>query len=149
MLNVTPSRSDSVTYPSSVCCLWDKPAEARISGFQFPPLSLPTFNCTGLSIQKVEKLQLRKLPEKLPAGEKEIYPPLLTAQSSFQKWAAFQAGREPLWTGMVFSRLVGRTFRSGCCSCGCGWNSPLSLSWWGPQQVMDLSGRETPTYFLL
>lgn len=41
-LNGTPSLPDSLTYPSSVCCLPSKPGTAQVSGFPFPPLSLPT-----------------------------------------------------------------------------------------------------------
>lgn len=31
-----------LTYPSSACCLLNKPGTAQVSGFHFPPLSLPT-----------------------------------------------------------------------------------------------------------
>ena len=31
-----------LTYPSSACCLLSKPGTAQVSGFHFPPLSLPT-----------------------------------------------------------------------------------------------------------
>lgn len=41
-LSATPSLPDSLTYPSSACCLLSKPGTAQVSGFPFPPLSLPT-----------------------------------------------------------------------------------------------------------
>lgn len=114
MLNVTPSRSDSVTYPSSVCCLSDKPAAAQISGFQLPPLSLPTSppppkRLHKLLIQKVgktcssESFQTNSLLE-----WRKTYPPL--DSTKFLSKASFT-----FWDGLgnrhVFQHTSGQYFQ--------------------------------------
>lgn len=100
---VTPSLNEPVTYPASVCCLLSKEGSAHISGFHFPPLSLPYGPSSSL-VFKLQSAVLKRLPESAWKGARgwrggdgaKPHPKLFsTPVQSLSRWGRLHSSAGP------------------------------------------------------